>query len=101
MPWWRRPWFELKIVGVWGSIIGERLCAARRVGSAESPGDKNFAMTGSQHLGIDLDFKQVIAICLRENERRLAPYDTRLIRPRLVPALARLALKLMRSPRLS
>lgn len=72
VPWWRRPWFELKIIGVWASIIWERLHAARRVGSAESPGDKNFAMTGSQHLGIDLDFKQVIAICLRENERRLA-----------------------------
>jgi hypothetical protein len=99
MPWWRRPYFELKVVAVWVSIIWERLRAAQRVGSAESPDDKNFAMTGSQHLGIDLDFKQVIAICLRENDRRLAPYDARLIRPRFVPALARLALKLMPGPR--
>ncbi len=108
MPWWRRPWFELKVLAVWVSIIWERLGAARRVGSQESPGDdraasegipsgdKNFAMTGSQHLGIDLDFKKVAAICLEENSRRLAPYDSRLIRPRFVPALARLAMRFMR-----
>jgi hypothetical protein len=59
-------------------------------------GDKNFAMTGSHHLGIDLDFKRVAAICLEENDRRLAPYDSRLIRPRFVSALARLAMRFMR-----
>jgi hypothetical protein len=96
MPWWRRPWFELKILAVWVSIIWERLGAARRVGSQESPGDKNFAMTGSQHLGIDLDFKRVAAICLEANDRRLAPYDSRLIRPRFVPAMARLAMRFLR-----
>ena len=97
MPWWRRPWFELKVLAVWLSIVWERLGAARRVGrgSRESAGDKNFAMTGSQHLGIDLDFKRVAAICLEENGRRLAPYDSRLIRPRFVPALARLAMRFM------
>jgi hypothetical protein len=108
MPWWRRPWFELKVLAVWVSIVWERLGAARRVGSQESlgddraasegipRGDKNFAMTGSHHLGIDLDFKRVAAICLEENDRRLAPYDSRLIRPRFVPALARLAMRFMR-----
>ena len=93
MPWWRRPWFELKVLAVWVHIIRERLGAARRVGSQESNGDKNFAMTGSRHLGIDLDFRRVVAICLEENDRRLAPYDRRLIRPRFVPAVARLVLK--------
>lgn len=95
MPWWRRPWFEIKVLAVWVSIIRERLGAARRVGSQESSGDKNFAMTGSRHLGIDLDFKRVVAICLEENDRRLAPYDRRLIRPRFVPAVARLVLKVL------
>ena len=111
MPWWRRAWFELKILAVWVSIIWERLGAARRVGSQESPGDdraasegiptgdKNFAMTGSQHLGIDLDFKRVAAICLEANDRRMAPYDSRLIRPRFVPAMARLAMRFLRDAR--
>jgi hypothetical protein len=52
-------------------------------------------MTGSHHLGIDLDFKKVASICLEANDRRLAPYDARLIRPRFVPALARLAMRFM------
>lgn len=67
----------------------------RRVGSQESNGDKNFAMTGSHHVDIDLDLKAVVAICLEENDRRLAPYDRRLIRPRFVPMVARLVLKLL------
>lgn len=73
------------MLAVWVSIIRERLGAARRVGSQESNGDKNFAMTGSHHLGIDLDLKAVVAICLEENDRRLAPYDRRLIRPGSYP----------------
>ena len=38
----------------------------------------------------------VVAICLAENDRRLAPYDQRLKRPRFVPFMARLALKFLR-----
>ncbi|MCX7281470.1 MAG: ferritin-like domain-containing protein, partial [Alphaproteobacteria bacterium] len=36
---------------------------------------------------------ELIAICIAENDRRLKPYDDRLKRPRLVPFLARMALK--------
>jgi hypothetical protein len=36
-------------------------------------------------------------MCLAENERRMSLYDRRLLRPRLVPALARLARRFMRS----
>jgi hypothetical protein len=35
----------------------------------------------------------LIALCVAENDRRLAPYDKRLKRPRFVPFMARLALK--------
>jgi hypothetical protein len=35
-------------------------------------------------------------LCLSENDRRMARYDSRLIRPQLVPALVRIALKFMR-----
>jgi hypothetical protein len=39
----------------------------------------------------------LIALCVAENDRRLKPYDNRLKRPRLVPFIARLALKFIGS----
>ena len=47
----------------------------------------------ASQLGSDIDVGELIAICLSENNRRLAPYDARLKRPRFVPAMARIALK--------
>ena len=41
----------------------------------------------------DINVGELIAICVAENDRRLAPYDKRLKRPRFVPFLARVALK--------
>ena len=46
-----------------------------------------------KQLGSDIDVGELIAICVAENDRRLAPYDDRLKRPRFVPFMARLALK--------
>ena len=39
----------------------------------------------------------MIALCVAENDRRLAPYDKRLKRPRFVPFMARFALEVHRS----
>ena len=35
------------------------------------------------------------ALCTAENERRLAPFDARLLRPRMMPALVRFAARFM------
>jgi hypothetical protein len=40
----------------------------------------------------EVTLRRLADICLRENARRLAPYDDRLLRPRLVPWLVRTAL---------
>jgi hypothetical protein len=45
---------------------------------------------------VEVTFKQLAAICLKENDRRLAPYDERLIRPTFVPTMMRLAMRLIR-----
>ncbi len=91
MPWWRRPWFELKVFAVWLCLIHERMGIASDMEHGQQ--DWNFTVNGAEKLGADLDIGELIALCLSENDRRLAPYDPRLKRPRFVPAMARLALK--------
>jgi hypothetical protein len=93
MAWWRRPWFELKVLAVWSFLIWERIGIAGDMSHGQQ--DNNFTMTGAEQLGADIDVGELVAICLSENDRRLAPYDNRLKRPRFVPFMARLALKFL------
>jgi len=96
MPWWRRPWFELKVLAVWVFLVWERIGTAKKVESHGNAADNNFTLSGSRELGVDVSFKQLAQICLKENDRRLAPYDPRLIRPVFVPSAIRFALRFMR-----
>ena len=99
MPWWRRPWFELKVIAVWAFLIGERIGMARGLDAKGQADDSNFTLNGSKELGVEVTFPELARICLAENDRRLAPYDPRLLRPRFVPAMARLALRFAGKPR--
>jgi hypothetical protein len=67
-----------------------RLQTARGVGSDE------FMMKGHESIAVDLSPGAFLRRCLEENERRLSPYDPRLLRPRFVPALATIACRLLR-----
>ena len=96
MPWWRRPWFELKVLAVWAFLIWERIGTAKAVERHGNAADNNFTVSGSKQLGVDIDFPELARICLKENDRRLAPYDPRLIRPRFVPGMIRLVLRFMK-----
>jgi hypothetical protein len=91
MVWWRRPWFEVKVLAVWAFLIWERIGIARDVGNGQQ--DNNFTVNGAQQLGADIDVGDLIGICLAENDRRLSIYDSRLKRPRFVPFMARMAQK--------
>ena len=95
MPFWRRPFFELKVLAVWLFLIWERLGIARDMGNGVQ--DNNFTVTGAKSVGNDTNIGELIDMCLAENQRRMSPYDRRLLRPALVPALARLARRFMRS----
>jgi hypothetical protein len=94
MPLWRRPYFELKVLAVWLFLIWERIGIARTVGAGAD--DNNFTMTGAKSVSDDIDVAELIGLCLSENERRMNPYDRRLLRPFAVPALAALAHRFMR-----
>jgi len=96
MPWWRRPYFEAKVVLVWLFLIWERIDMAKGMGDNSKAKENNFTLNGSQQLGVEVTLPELAAICLAENERRLAAYDPRLIRPRLVSSAMRLILKLTR-----
>jgi len=94
MPLWRRPLFELKVLAVWLFLIWERIGLARNLGGEKQ--DNNFTMTGARSVGDDIDVRELIELCLAENERRMSRYDARLLRPRMVPAIARLLHRFLR-----
>jgi hypothetical protein len=53
-----------------------------------------FTASGAGAIAKDFSVRRFVARCLEENERRFAAYDPRLLRPRVVPALARAYLTL-------
>ncbi len=94
MPLWRRPWFELKVLGIWIVLVWERVRIARDVGHGVQ--DNNFTLSGARSVGADVSAAELIGLCLAENRRRMSLYDERLVRPAAVPALARLVRRLIR-----
>jgi hypothetical protein len=91
LPWWRRPVFAARVAAVWAYLVWERIQTARDVG-----GGNNFTLAAQDAVAIDLSPLQLFELCLAENDRRLAGYDTRLVRPTLVPRLVRLACRITR-----
>jgi hypothetical protein len=95
LPWWRRLAFELRVVAVWMSIAWERVVLAR---SLDAKGDKaqlDSTFTASSAAAVspvEIQFRDLMTLCLQENDRRFAGYDSRLLRPTTIPALARFAL---------
>jgi hypothetical protein len=101
LPWWQRPWFWAKVVAVWIFLVRERIGLARGFDSGldETPQDNNFTLTGSKAVAdVDLSAAALIDVCLEENERRLAGYDSRLLRPAVMPCLVSLIRRFLRDP---
>ena len=93
LPLWRRPWFLAKTAAVWAVLIWDRLVLARNLGGASS--QTNFTAS-SDSIGVSLSAAELMDLCLAENERRMAGYDSRLLRPTTVPFFIRLARRFMR-----
>lgn len=95
MPWWRRPYFALKVAAVWAFLIWERIDMTKGMGDNSVAQDSNFTRNGSKELGVEIGFRDLAALCLAENDRRFAAYDRRLRRPQFVPGMMRLAVRAM------
>jgi hypothetical protein len=99
LPLWRRMRFEAKVAAVWCYLAWERIGLARAVDARGGPStqDNNFTLHGAQSVADDdVRLRDLLALCLAENDRRFAGYDERLLRPTTVPRLARLVLRLAR-----
>jgi len=91
LPWWRRPAFRLRCAWIILKQVASRVKTARSMGKPQPAGgsSENFTLTAHQELGTEITLHRLLELCLTENERRMAEYDARLRRPRLVPGIAR------------
>jgi len=96
MPWWRRPWHSVRVAAIWFMLVWERLAIARGIDASGNARDSNFLPANREVLGDSLDPRGMIELCLEENDARMSGYDARLLRPTLVPTLARFALRLLK-----
>ena len=91
LPLLQRLIFNLRCAAVFAGRIKGRIETAKQVN-----GNKNFTATTSKAISTNLKVADLLKLCLAENDRRMSRYDPRLIRPRLVPMLAKIALALSR-----
>ena len=94
-PLWRKPYFLAKTAAVWAVLLWDRFVLARNIGGGSS--QTNFT-ANSDSIGVTMSPVELMRICLEENDRRLAGYDPRLVRPNTVPFFVRLALRFMKKP---
>jgi hypothetical protein len=93
--WWRRPWFEARVAAVWVFLAWERIGLARGMDGDAVAENNNFTLTGGKAVSDD-DFSVLLLlrVCLEENDRRFAGYDSRLLRPTTTPAIARMTVRI-------
>jgi hypothetical protein len=93
LPGWQRPWFRLRCGWIILRQIASRAKTARTMGRSPGPnnasGGDNFTLNAHQDLGESVTLHELLALCLRESERRMSHYPATLPRPRLVPSMAR------------
>jgi hypothetical protein len=80
---WGRLRFEAKVARVWAYLAWERIGLARSIdgdGQAAAQ-DNNFTLNGAQSVALEAPtLRELLALCLQENDRRFAGYDARLQR---------------------
>jgi hypothetical protein len=87
--WWKRPAFRLRCAWIILKQVASRIATARTMGKESGSTGENFTLSAHQQLAEPITLHKLLQLCLTENERRMASYDVRLPRPRLVPSIAR------------
>ena len=81
-------WRAAKALRHYGEAVGRLIKVARD--ADDTQGD--FTATKAKTFVDDLTAKTFLSTCLEANARRMSAFDHRLLRPRLIPALARVGL---------
>jgi hypothetical protein len=89
----KRPLFDLRRAWTIASQLAAHARQAARMGAGEAS-QEGFTMNTHGAFG-DLSARSFLELCLSENDRRLSAYDSRLLRPSLVPSAVRLVLKFL------
>lgn len=87
-------WFRARCMAALVTSVAGRMSLAGSADGGKS-GD-NFVASGGAALTAALTPRSFIMTCLSENERRMAEQDASLLRPRVMPFLARMALLIFR-----
>ncbi len=77
-----KPWFMIK------RLSHLALNGLSRLGVVDGDQD-DFATTGKEAVGIDIELAGFMDLCLSENNRRMATLDERLVRPKIMPSLVK------------
>jgi hypothetical protein len=60
--------------------------------------ENNFTVNGAQAVSaVEISPRELMTLCLEQNELRFSGYDRRLLRPEMMPRLVRFALRFMRA----
>ena len=95
-PWLRRPRFDARRTWRIALQLFEHAGHAWRAADADPGGDSQEGFMMTSHAAFEnVDARSFLELCLTENERRLTPYDPRLLRPSLVPGAVRVFVKLL------
>ena len=97
LPWWRRPAFRLRCGWIILKQVAARVRTARSLSGGTPASSENFTLTAHRDIGPPVTLHGLLGTCLQENDRRMAHYDARLLRPRLVPGIARVVHRLLPS----
>ncbi len=92
-PWYAQPIHAGRCGLAMGAQVWTRIktAAGLAMGGDDGEEEDDFMLGVQEALDISSSPAKVVATCIRENDARLAPFDDRLLRPKFVPGLARIA----------